>query len=43
MKEEALQNLLTQWTGATNFESVETSVLEKINQEYPFSPSTTYY
>jgi hypothetical protein len=40
MKEEALQNLLTQWTGATNFESVETSVLEKINQEYPFSPSS---
>ena len=40
MKEEALQNLLTQWTGATNFESVETSVLEKINQEYPYSPSS---
>ena len=40
MKEEALQNLLTQWTGATNFESVETTVLEKINQEYPFSPSS---
>lgn len=40
MKEAVLQTLLTQWTGAANFESVETSMLEQINQEYPFSPST---
>jgi hypothetical protein len=40
MKEEALQTLLTQWTGATHFESVETSVLEALNQAYPFSPSS---
>lgn len=40
MKEAVLQTLLTQWTGAANFESVETSMLEKLNQEYPFSPST---
>lgn len=40
MKEEALQTLLTQWTGATHFDSVETSTLEEMNQQYPFSAST---
>jgi hypothetical protein len=40
MKEEALQTLLKQWTGSTNLESVETSLLEQIHQEFPFSPST---
>ena len=30
MKEEALQTLLKQWTGATQFELVETSVFEKL-------------
>lgn len=40
MKEEALQTLLAQWTGSKEFESVETSVFEKLNQDYPFSPST---
>ena len=40
MKEAALQTLLTQWTGATHFDSVETNTLEEINQQYPFSAST---
>ena len=39
MKELALQTLLTQWTGATDFDKVETSKLEEINQQYPFSAS----
>jgi hypothetical protein len=40
MKEEALQTLLKQWTGATQFELVETSVFEKLIQAHPFSPSS---
>ena len=36
MKEAALQTLLKQWTGSANFDSVETSMLEEINQQYPF-------
>lgn len=40
MKEEALQTLLKQWTGATQFDLVETSVFEKLTHQYPFSPST---
>lgn len=40
MKEAALQTLLKQWTGSANFDSVETSMLEEINQQYPFSAST---
>ncbi len=40
MKEEALQTLLTQWTGSTQFELVETSVFEQLIKDYPFSPST---
>ena len=36
---ETIQTLLTQWTGVDQFDSVETSTLEQLTVDYPFSPS----
>jgi hypothetical protein len=36
---ETIQTLLTQWTGVDHFDSVETSTLEQLTVDYPFSPS----